>query len=127
MVGVSLLRLMYGPVGVAVDPPCFDDLAHLVEVGEQALVEAFVAQPVIKAHDEAILYRLARRDGAPFDIVLSHRHGPKPNATQRDLSITLQGELAPSSTASAAPESRAIRPAIETRSSCLAASSRIGT
>lgn len=31
-------------VGVVVDPPCFDDLPCLIEVGKQGLVEAFIAQ-----------------------------------------------------------------------------------
>ena len=57
-------------VGVVVDPPCFDDLAHLVEVGEQVLVEALVAQPAVEALHEAILHRFTRRDVVPFDLVL---------------------------------------------------------
>lgn len=35
------------PVSVVVDPPFFDDLTGLVEVGEQALVETLIAQPAI--------------------------------------------------------------------------------
>ena len=36
-------------VGVVVDPPFFDDLACLVEVCEQVLVEALVAQAAVEA------------------------------------------------------------------------------
>ena len=39
-------------VGVVVDPPFFDDLARLVEVGEQVLVEALITQAAVEAfHD----------------------------------------------------------------------------
>ena len=54
-------------VGVVVDPPCFDDLTRLVEVVEQVLVEALVAQPAVEALHEAILHRFARCDVVPFD------------------------------------------------------------
>ena len=57
-------------VGVVVDPPFFDDLARLVEVGEQVFVEALVAQAAVEALDEAILHRFARRDVVPFDAAL---------------------------------------------------------
>lgn len=58
------------PVGVVVDPPFFDDLTGLVEVGEQVLVEAFVAQPAVEAFNKAILHWFAWRDIVPFDPVL---------------------------------------------------------
>lgn len=58
------------PVGVVVDPPCFDDLAYLDEVGEQGFVQAFVSKLAVEALDEAILHRLARRDVMPFDAAL---------------------------------------------------------
>jgi hypothetical protein len=57
-------------VGVVVDPPFFDDLARLLDVGEQVFVEAFVAQAAVEALDEAILHRFARRDVVPFDGML---------------------------------------------------------
>lgn len=57
-------------VGVVVDPPFFDDLARLFEVGEQVLVEALVAQAAVEALDEAILHRFARRNVVPFDTTL---------------------------------------------------------
>ena len=57
-------------VGVVVDPPFFDDLARLLEVGEQMFVEALVAQSAVEALDEAILHRFARRDVVPFDTAL---------------------------------------------------------
>src|ERR1700722_11488385 len=38
---------------VVVDPPFFDDLSRLVEIGEQVLVEALVAETAIETLDEA--------------------------------------------------------------------------
>ena len=57
-------------VGVVVDPPFFDDPARLLEVGEQVLVEALVAQAAIEALHEGILHRFARCDVVPFDTAL---------------------------------------------------------
>ena len=57
-------------IGVVVDPPFFDDLARLLEVGEEVFVEALVAQSAVEALDEAILHRFARRDVVPFDTAL---------------------------------------------------------
>ena len=57
-------------VGVVVDPPFFDDVSCLVEIGEQVLVEALVAQPAVEALHEAILHWFARRDVVPFDAAL---------------------------------------------------------
>ena len=37
------------PVGVVVDPPVFDDPSCFVEVGEQVLIEALVAQATVEA------------------------------------------------------------------------------
>lgn len=54
-------------VGVVVDPPFFDDLPRLLEIGEQVLIEALVAEPAVEALHEAILHRSARRDVMPFD------------------------------------------------------------
>lgn len=54
-------------VGVVVDPPFFDGLARLVEVGEQVLVEALLTQSAVEALDESILHRFARCDVVPFD------------------------------------------------------------
>src|ERR1044072_3580530 len=56
--------------GVVVDPPCFDDLTCLVEIGEQVLVEALVSEPTVEALDKAILHRFAWRDVVPFDIAI---------------------------------------------------------
>jgi hypothetical protein len=39
------------PVCVVVDPPFFDDLARLLEVGEQVFVEALIAQAAVEAFD----------------------------------------------------------------------------
>src|SRR3954468_1212008 len=57
-------------VGVVVDPPFFDDLACLLDVGEQVLVEALVTQSAVEALHEPILHRFAGRNVVPFDITL---------------------------------------------------------
>ena len=55
------------PVGILVDPPVLNDLASLVEVGEQVLVLALVAQVAVEVFNKTDLYRLAGRDLLPFD------------------------------------------------------------
>jgi ATP-dependent DNA ligase len=45
--------------GVVVDPPFFDDVSCLVEIGEQVLVEALVTQTAVEALYEAILHGFA--------------------------------------------------------------------
>ena len=47
-------------VGVVVDPPFFDDLTRLIEVGKQVLVQALVAQSAVKAFDEGIIVAVTR-------------------------------------------------------------------
>jgi hypothetical protein len=54
-------------VGVVVDPPFLDDLASLVEIGEQMFVQALVAQSAVEAFNKAILHRLAGCDVVPLD------------------------------------------------------------
>ena len=76
-------------VGVVVDPPCFDDPAGLVEVAEQVLVEAFVAQSAVEALDEAILHRFARRDVVPFDAALLL---PSQDGVRRELGAVAPAE-----------------------------------
>jgi hypothetical protein len=67
--GVSPLRL--GPAGWYCSRSSTpDDLAGLVEVGEQVLVQALVAQAAIEALEKAILRRLAGCDVMPFDLKL---------------------------------------------------------
>ena len=56
-------------VGVVVGPPFFDDVARLVEVGEQVLVEALVKQAAVEAN-KAILHRFSGRDVVPFNVML---------------------------------------------------------
>jgi hypothetical protein len=48
--------------GTVVRPPCLDDPSCCSQRWEQMLVQTFVAQATIKAFNEAILLRLARRD-----------------------------------------------------------------
>ena len=78
-------------VGVVVDPPCFDDLAGLVQVGEQMLVEALVPQSAVEALDEAILHRLARCDVVPFDAVLLL---PSKDGVRRELGAVVADDHA---------------------------------
>src|SRR5882724_3584112 len=47
--------------------PFLDDLASLVEICEQVLVETLVAQAAVEAFDKAVLRRLAGRDAVPLD------------------------------------------------------------
>ena len=44
-------------VGVVVGPPFLDDLASLVEICEQVLVQTLVAQAAVEAFDKAVLHR----------------------------------------------------------------------
>jgi len=53
--------------GVVVRPPCLDDPSCCCQRWKQVLVQALVAQATIKAFDEAVLLRLARRDVMPLD------------------------------------------------------------
>jgi hypothetical protein len=53
--------------GVVVRPPCLDDPSGRSERWEQVLVQALVAQATIKAFDEAVLLRFARRDVVPLN------------------------------------------------------------
>jgi len=52
-------------VGVVVDPPFFDDVSCLVEIGEQVLVEALVTQAAVEALYEAILHGFAGGNVVP--------------------------------------------------------------
>ena len=62
------------PCGVVVGDPRADELAGVIEVEEQALVEELVAHPTVEALDEAVLRRLAGRDVVPFDLIkANHR------------------------------------------------------
>ena len=63
-------------VRVVVDPPVFDDLACLVEVCEEVLVEALVTQAAVEALHKAVLHRLAGRNVVPFDtaVLLPSQH-----------------------------------------------------
>src|SRR6186997_1586275 len=65
-------------IGVVVDPPFFDELARLVEVGEQMFVEALVAQAAVGTRvsameismpDEERLTGSADQQRVPMDAV----------------------------------------------------------
>src|SRR5260370_6389122 len=58
------------PRRVVVSYPSSDDLASLVEIEEQALVEKFVAHAAVEGFDVAMLHRLAGRDVVPFHLML---------------------------------------------------------
>ena len=47
-------------VGVVVGPPFFDDLARVLEIGEQVLVEALVTRRPLKLSIKPFSYRFAR-------------------------------------------------------------------
>src|SRR5580692_5343983 len=73
-IGISCRRFIaergMRPGGVVVGDPSSDDLASLIEVQKQALVEKFVAHAAVKGFDVAVLHRLAWHDVMPFDLVL---------------------------------------------------------
>ena len=52
---------------VVVDPPFIDDPAGVRQAPEEVLVEALVPEAPVQALDEAVLLRLAGRDGVPLD------------------------------------------------------------
>ena len=58
------------PRGVVVGDPGSDDLASLIEIEKQALVEKLVAHATVEGFDVAVLHRLAGRDVVPFDLML---------------------------------------------------------
>ena len=59
-----------GPRRVVVGDRGSDDLASLIEVQKQALVEKLVAHAAVEGFDVAILRQLAGSDVVPFDRVL---------------------------------------------------------
>ena len=54
------------PRRVVVGDPGSNDLAGLVEIKEQALVEKFVPHAAVEGFDVAVLHGLARCDVVPF-------------------------------------------------------------
>src|SRR6266542_3883546 len=58
------------PRRVVVSDPSSDDLASLIEVEEQALVEKLVAHAAVEGFDVAILHRLSGHDVVPFHLML---------------------------------------------------------
>jgi hypothetical protein len=76
---------------VVVDPPFFDDSSRLVEIGEQVLVEALVAQTAIEALDEAILHRFARSDVVPLDAAILR---PGDRAGERSAALLCRADRA---------------------------------
>lgn len=59
-------ELRVGPCAIVVGPPTSECDKGLDQRREQGLVEQFIPQPTVKALDEGILRRLARRDVVPF-------------------------------------------------------------
>lgn len=58
------------PPRVEVPDPGGDQAASMIEAEKQALVQQFVAHAAVEGLDEAILHRLAGRDGVPFSLVI---------------------------------------------------------
>ena len=56
--------------GVVVGSPLFSDAPRGRESAKHVLVEALVAEAAIEAFDEAVLHRVARRNGVPFDALI---------------------------------------------------------
>ena len=48
---------------IVIASPSFDDVSGVSEAAEQMLVQAFIAQPPVKAFDKTVLHRLAWLDG----------------------------------------------------------------
>ena len=76
-------------VGIVVDPPFFDDLACLAEVGEQVLVEALVTQAAVEALYEAILHGFAGGNVVPFDTVVCCQRKITFEVSSVPLSLTI--------------------------------------
>jgi len=70
------------PCRVVVGDTVADELAGVIEIEEQALVEELVAHPAVEALDEAVLHRFARRDGVPFDLMI---RGPAEDGVRGEL------------------------------------------
>ena len=64
-------------LGVVIDPPVFDDVFGLCEVLKEVFVQAFVAQPAVKAFHKCVLHRLAGLDVVPAcsSVLAPSQHG----------------------------------------------------
>ena len=67
------------PRCVVVGDPGADELASLIEIDEQGLVEQLVAHPAVEGFDVAVLHRSARCDVVPIDTVILRpaQHGAR--------------------------------------------------
>src|SRR5437016_6124882 len=74
------------PRGVVVSNPGADELAGLIEIDEQALVEKFIAHPAIERFDIAVLHRSAGCDVVPFHPMLL---GPAQDRVRGELSAVV--------------------------------------
>src|SRR6266567_4501289 len=74
------------PRRVVVSDPSSDDLASLIEIEEQALVEKFVAHAAVEGFDVGILHRLAGRDVVPFHLML---FAPAPDRIRGELGAVI--------------------------------------
>ena len=58
------------PRGVVISDPGADELAGLIEIDEQALIEKFVAHAAVERLDIAVLHRSARCDVMPVHTMI---------------------------------------------------------
>ena len=54
-------------MAIEVDAPCRHQIAGMVQVVEQMLVQALIPHPTVEAFHEPVLHRFSRRDGVPID------------------------------------------------------------
>ncbi len=76
-----------GSVIVVDDPPVFDDLLRVVEVGEEMLVEALITQAAVE--DFAVLHRPAGRDVMLLDRFSSCQANSAFEVNSVPLSLTI--------------------------------------
>ena len=58
------------PRGIVIGDPVADELAGLVEIGEQALIKELIAHPAVEGLAVAVLHRPAWRDVVPLHAVI---------------------------------------------------------
>ena len=65
------------PSDIVVGDPVGNLGAGVIQIGEEALVEQFIAHPTIEVFDEAVLHRLSRCDKVPIDdcVLAPGEHG----------------------------------------------------
>src|SRR5471032_3005975 len=79
------------PRGVVVCNPSSDELAGLIEIDEQALVEKLIAHPTIERFDIAVLHRSSGCDVVPFHPMLL---GPAQDRVRGELGAVVGNDHA---------------------------------